>query len=202
MGQVFYSYGFTLFPGRPQRTGIAMRIELSKLPDDAEIIEVYDPEWWHCDEEGEQVLGLDAPLKVRVRVRRAGDKYILDGEMKGGAMVRCDRCLEPYHFDVDSDFHLYLHTMPSPQAGEKEVELLDEDMEVEFIEGDEVDLDGVVREQVFLSLPMKNICRESCQGLCPVCGVNWNRAQCTCRKEPANAAFQKLKALKISDSER
>jgi uncharacterized protein len=179
-----------------------MRIDLSKLPDDAEVTEVYEPEWWHCDEEGEQVLGLEGPLKVRMRINRAGNKYLLDGEMKGGIMIRCDRCQEPYHFDLDSAFHLYLQTTPSSEKGEKEVELLDEDMEVEFIEGEEVDLDVVVREQVFLSLPMKNICKESCRGLCSVCGVNWNRAQCACRKEPAHPAFQKLKALKASDSER
>jgi uncharacterized protein len=177
-----------------------MRIELSKLPDEAELSEVYEPDWWHSDEEGEQVLGLDGPLDVRVKIRRAGNKYLLDGKMRGGIQVRCDRCLEPYPMDLNSGFHLYLHTTGGSQTGEKEVELLDEDMEVEFIEGEEVDLDAVVREQVFLSLPIKNICRDSCQGLCPVCGANWNLAQCACGKESAHPAFQKLKAL--SDLER
>jgi uncharacterized protein len=179
-----------------------MRIELNKLPDESEVTEVYEPEWWRSEEEGEQVLGLDRPLQVRLRIVRTGTKYILDGEMRGGIKVRCDRCLEPYHFDLDSGFHLYLQATPSVQKGETEVELLDEDMEVEFISGDEVDLDAVVREQVFLSLPMKNVCSESCRGLCPTCGANWNRENCDCRKEPANPAFQKLKALKTNDSER
>jgi uncharacterized protein len=179
-----------------------MRIELNKLPDESEITEAYEPEWWRSEQEGEQVLGLDGPLQVRLRTLRTGTKYILDGEMKGGIRVRCDRCLEPYHFDLDSGFHLYLQAKPSVQKGETEIELLDEDMEVEFISGDEVDLDAIVREQVFLSLPMKNVCRESCRGLCPTCGANWNREPCDCRKEPAHPGFQKLKALETNDSER
>ncbi len=179
-----------------------MRIDLSKLPDDAEVSEVYEPEWWHSDEEGEQVLGLDGPLTVRVRIHRAGNKYLLDGEMKGGTVVRCDRCLEPYHFDLDAGFHLYLLATSPPQKGEKEIELLDEDMEVEFIEGEEVDLDRIIREQVFLSLPMKSVCGESCHGLCPICGTNLNSGLCVCRKETAHPAFQKLRDLKTKDSER
>lgn len=181
-----------------------MLIELGKLPDEAELKEVYEPDRWRESEAGEQVLGLDGPLRVEVRIKRTGDKFILDGNLKGGVLVRCDRCLEPYHADLDSDLHLYLQTKPpaEKEGGDTEVELLDEDMEVEYIQRDELNLDEIVREQVFLSLPMKNICREGCKGLCSVCGVNLNQAECGCGKETGHPAFQKLRDIKTNDPQR
>lgn len=130
-----------------------MIIDLSRLPEDAEVAEAYESDWWHGEGEDEQVLALDAPLAVKVRVRRAGDKYILDGRISGGVQVRCDRCLEPFHRDVDAPFHLFLQATASDSNAAAEVELLDEDMEVNFIRGEQLNLDEIVREQVFLSSP-------------------------------------------------
>ena len=178
-----------------------MIIDLTRLPDDAELSEALDDDWWRGGEQDEQVLALDAPLQVAVRVRRAGNKYLLDGKVTGGILIRCDRCLEPYHHDLAARFNLYLQVRPSPEAGSADVELLDDDMEVEFISGEEVNLDGIIREQVFLSLPMKCVCQENCLGLCPVCGGNLNTGQCQCQRKTGHPAFLKLKNLKIQNPE-
>ena len=159
------------FPWPPSKRLNPMIIDLSRLPEDAEVAEAYESDWWHGEEEDEQVLALDAPLAVKVRVRRAGDKYILDGRISGGVQVRCDRCLEPFHRDVDAPFHLFLQATASDSNAAAEVELLDEDMEVNFIRGEQLNLDEIVREQVFLSLPMKCVCSETCRGLCPGAGA-------------------------------
>jgi uncharacterized protein len=66
-------------------------------------------------------------------------------------------------------------------------------MEVDFIKGDTIDLSDIVREQVYLSLPMRSICKESCRGLCPVCGANLNESSCLCRKPEGHPAFSKLR---------
>lgn len=176
-----------------------MIIDLSRLPEDAEVVEAYDPDWWHGEGEEEQVLALDRPLAVRVRVRRAGDKYILEGRISGGILARCDRCLEPFHRDVDAPFHLFLKVVVSDAETAPEVELLDEDMEVNFIRGEQLNLDEIVREQVFLSLPIKCVCSETCRGLCPRCGGNLNQGNCTCRKEEGHPAFSKLRDIQIYD---
>ncbi|MBN1102262.1 MAG: DUF177 domain-containing protein [Deltaproteobacteria bacterium] len=177
-----------------------MLIDLAKLPEDAEVTEVYEPDWWRCDVDDGQILTLDAPLEVGLRIRRTGNKYILDGRMSGRLLVKCDRCLEPYHHVLQSGFHIYLQAVPSTQKGVTEVELLDEDMEVHFVSGEELDLDEVIREQIFLSLPMKCVCGESCRGLCPVCGANLNRTGCSCEKNRGHPAFLKLKNLKTKNS--
>jgi uncharacterized protein len=177
-----------------------MLIDLAKLPEDTEVSEVYEPHWWHCDAEDGQILTLDGPLEVNLKIRKTGNKYILDGRMSGGLLVKCDRCLEPYHRDLESGFHVYLQAVPSTQKGGAEVELLDEDMEVDFVSGEKLDLDEIIRDQIFLSLPMKCICGETCRGLCPVCGGNLNRTVCSCRKDYGHPAFLKLKNLKTKNS--
>jgi uncharacterized protein len=88
-----------------------------------------------------------------------------------------------------------------PQDEEEEVELGDHDVVVGYYEGDTVDLGEVVREQLFLTLPMKRLCREDCQGLCPTCGRNRNGEPCACpaAEEPADARFEALRALAEPD---
>ena len=71
-------------------------------------------------------------------------------------------------------------------------------MEVHFLRGEEVDLDEIIQEQVYLSLPIIRIlCKENCQGLCPVCGNNLNKENCQCNREHGHPGFLKLKNLRI-----
>jgi len=43
-----------------------------------------------------------------------------------------------------------------------------------------LDMTETVRQYVIADAPMKPLCREECQGLCPVCGTNLNRLTCSC----------------------
>jgi len=52
-----------------------------------------------------------------------------------------------------------------------------------------------MREQFFLALPMKPLCREDCKGLCPVCGINRNRETCTCQSEWVDPRLEPLRHL-------
>ncbi|MBM4294554.1 MAG: DUF177 domain-containing protein, partial [Deltaproteobacteria bacterium] len=62
----------------------------------------------------------------------------------------------------------------------QEEELTAADLDVDFISGENIDLQGIVREQIILSMPLKPLCHEDCRGLCPGCGANLNREACTC----------------------
>lgn len=154
-----------------------------------------DRTWWRSDQQNDQLLGLDAPLEVKVIIYRAGDKFLLDGEFSGGFQLRCDRCLEPYHQELKSAFKLFL-ALTEPVNELKEVELLDQDLAVEFIKGLEIDLSNIVKEQVYLSVPMKTICSEDCSGLCSKCGGNIQRRECLCKREAGQSAFSILEKLK------
>jgi uncharacterized protein len=117
---------------------------------------------------------------INVKVFRTGDKYVLDGDLEGSVRIMCDRCLEYYQRDVKTDFKLFL--VQSQDTGKAEIELLEEDMEVDFIRGEEIDVDEIIQEQLYLSIPIKSLCREECLGLCPMCGHNLNNGDCQCKR--------------------
>jgi uncharacterized protein len=62
-------------------------------------------------------------------------------------------------------------------------ELNEKELDEYFYSGDTIDLTDLVREQVLLSLPTYPLCRPSCRGLCPRCGVDLNRMACRCTAE-------------------
>jgi uncharacterized protein len=155
-----------------------------------------EPDWWGEHQEGDRILGLDGPVEVQVNVYRAGSKFVLEGRLTGGLLLQCDRCLEPLHRDLKSEFRVFL-TLPPPAQDPGEVELAEEDLMVDFITGEEIDVDDIVREEIYLSLPLKSVCDEACRGLCPECGTNLNVETCRCRRDRGNPAFTVLKNLKL-----
>ena len=153
-------------------------------------------DWWRPDDKNNPILALDTPLHVKLEIHEAGDKYLLDGALFGAVQVTCDRCLETYRKDLDFEFKVLL-ALPLSEPDKEEVELIEEDMEVHFIQGEEVELDEIIREQIYLSLPLKFLCKENCLGLCPVCGNNLTKKNCHCNQEHGHPGFLKLKNLRI-----
>ena len=45
-----------------------------------------------------------------------------------------------------------------------------------------LDLDSVAQDDILLELPIRMLCSEDCKGLCPVCGCNLNKEQCSCQQ--------------------
>jgi uncharacterized protein len=71
----------------------------------------------------------------------------------------------------------------------------EKDLDTAFYRDGVIDLRELVREQLYLQLPMKPLCRESCAGLCPVCGTNLNTGSCECSYEWEDPRLAPLKAL-------
>jgi uncharacterized protein len=84
-----------------------------------------------------------------------------------------------------------------PRRPEEEVGLTPEEMDHLYFEGPEVELDQYFREEVALEIPIQILCREDCRGLCPRCGVNWNRESCACAKSEGEPRLDILRNLKI-----
>lgn len=166
------------------------------LQETQDFLFVLEEGWWHPEGPLDPVLGLVKPLIVKIKIEKAGDKFIFDGELESVILARCDRCLEPYSHDLKTSFHLFF-VQQNPETDEAEIELLDEEMEVDFIRGEEIDLNDIVREQIYLSLPMKSLCSGDCLGLCPTCGTNLNVGNCQCRREKGHPGFLKLQNLKL-----
>jgi uncharacterized protein len=80
--------------------------------------------------------------------------------------------------DLATKFSFYLST--AQFGGISEIELSEDDLDVDFVEGNFLGVDQVVREQVVLNVPMKSLCTQECKGLCPLCGCNLNAEKCSC----------------------
>ena len=132
------------------------------------------------------------PLRVNAEAKLAGNEIEVRGHISGALETACDRCLEQVRIPVELDFDLPYRPMEEI-AREEEVEVGEDDLTVGFFSGDGVNLADVVREQVFLSVPMKVVCRPDCRGLCPVCGVNRNLKECGCSSQHGDSPFDFLK---------
>ena len=78
----------------------------------------------------------------------------------------------------------------------EELALTYDELDIGFYRNDELDLSGVVSEQVVLEIPMKPVCREGCRGLCPQCGADLNEANCGCDHTVSDPRFAALAELK------
>ncbi len=174
-----------------------MTVDLKDIPEEgARYTYRLEERWSILEERGETALALDSDLGVDIEIHRPGARFVLTGRLDCGLLARCDRCLEQFHRDLSSSFRTSL-ALPGEYESEAEIELGDDDLEVEFRQGDEIDLWEIVREQILLEQPMKWLCSVDCKGLCPKCGANLNHGRCGCREETGHPAFQKLQALKI-----
>ncbi len=109
----------------------------------------------------------------------------------------CNRCLEPAEFALDSSFDLFYR--PAEVAGKEndEVEIDEGEAEIAFYDGAGIELKDVLREHVLLSMPMQRVCREDCQGMCPVCGQNRNLINCGCEAKLVDDRWSALKKVQV-----
>ena len=133
-------------------------------------------------------------VSLRFDIEKDQASYRLTGSLHAVLELPCSRCLEPMAWPVDTAFDVrYVPALPSVAGAESE--LADEDLGTAFYEGDALDLGQLVREQFYLTLPMKALCRVDCQGLCADCGVNRNVAICQCERRWVDPRLAVLKRV-------
>jgi uncharacterized protein len=122
-------------------------------------------------------------------------KTDVKGWIKAPLEIDCTRCLTPIEHRLDVAFDAtFVGKEMFPEAKETHLEAADLDTDV--IEGNELDLTQVVREQIMLSLPEQVLCREDCRGICPTCGADLNDGDCKCGGEEIDPRWAALKDLK------
>ncbi len=88
--------------------------------------------------------------------------------------IPCDRCLEPVNVNFDFDIE---KEVDMNQTDEDRIEGLDE---LSYIEDFNLDVDKLIRNELFVHMPVKVLCREDCKGICRKCGANLNNGTCGC----------------------
>ena len=144
---------------------------------------------------GSDSFTVAAPVDLAFDVTRDKDQFCLAGRVRSMLELQCSRCLEPFRIAVDAAFDLrYLPR--SVNAGGDEREVQEDDLSTAFYENDAIDLGQLMREQFYLSVPMKPLCADDCKGLCPTCGANLNRGTCGCTRDWEDPRFAVLRAIR------
>jgi uncharacterized protein len=145
---------------------------------------------------GPQVREILEPPKAEVHLERNGELVDLRGKYSVRLLLECSRCLEPVEIEVDGPLRVVYQPQPTGLDGE-EIELADDDLEVSFYKGEEIDLSLSLHDEVALAVPMAPLCKEDCPGLCPVCGKSRLEGDCGCLDKRVDPRWAKLAKLKI-----
>lgn len=125
-------------------------------------------------------------LRGVVRVTRVQAGLLVQGTLESQLSLECVRCLEPFDLQVALELE---ETFRLPGTG------FQPEMPYAVEESGWLDLAPLLREQGWLAIPMKPLCKPSCKGMCPHCGVNLNIESCTCQDSDIDPRLALLKEL-------
>ena len=169
-----------------------MRIELENLEGGkGDFAHVYNPDELNPVDER---VKLTAPATVNGKIRLAGNEVFVNGHVDTRAQVECDRCLKLIELPVNADFELEYIT-GSEYETSAVAELTEAEMSVAVFDGEALDIDEIVKEQILLAVPTRMLCREDCKGICPQCGVDRNTGECNCETKEIDPRWAALKNL-------
>jgi uncharacterized protein len=140
-----------------------------------------------------------APIRTILKARRIGDMVEVEGTIETCVRLTCGRCLIDFEIPLKTPFALtYLRESPGihRNPGRENVELGAEDSGLINFQGEEIDLQDAIQEHVVMMFPLRALCRETCKGLCQICGADLNAGDCGCDRRVGNDKFAVLKNLK------
>lgn len=149
-------------------------------------------ETWPELEVGGESIPLTEPVNVEGEITNTGKFLSLKGKASTTFQLSCSRCLETFACSVEVPLREEYCTESVYASLPPDDELRDE---ARIYEGDSIDVTAAVEQALILALPMKGVCHDECQGLCPYCGQNLNDHQCDCREreiDPRLAVLAKL----------
>jgi uncharacterized protein len=127
-------------------------------------------------------------LNIHVIVDRLENIFRMRIRIQTRATYVCDRCLVNFGRDFDEWYEQIYQIGPGTLDADDEVEILPENSV-------EIDISKAIRDAMILARPMQLLCRESCKGLCPNCGIDLNHNSCNCGTERIDPRLAKLKTL-------
>jgi len=148
---------------------------------------------------GDEEYRVTAPVDLRMVIHKDQDRFRLVGTVKTELELQCSRCLESFKLPVDREFDLRFLPAgaeePKSDTDDEEIEVEDDDVSLTFYRDELIDLNELLREQFYLALPMKPLCKSDCKGICPQCGTNRNTAPCDCNPQWEDPRMAGLKTL-------
>lgn len=173
---------------------------MDELPESGRVIHFHETESWLSSRmssaDDAREITLARPVIVDLELVPEAEHIKLSGRLQATVRVGCSRCLQDFVLELDETIPL---TLLQPLAADtaEEIDLRPQDLNTAFFDGETIEVDLIVSEQIFLALPQRPVCQPDCQGLCSECGADLNRESCGCEKKEIGSAFDALRAVKI-----
>ncbi|MEE9166028.1 MAG: DUF177 domain-containing protein [Candidatus Neomarinimicrobiota bacterium] len=147
-------------------------------------------------------LGLDdmnlvsETITVEMRVNQTESDIVMRARATLVARETCDRCLSPFDSRMDVTFQLMLTEKELLLEGGK-------DSDIYFFPANEQELNlgPPLRDAILLERSMKQVCSETCRGICPQCGTNLNQDTCDCGENGVDERWAALRQINLSRTE-
>jgi len=130
---------------------------------------------------------LNKEINFNGDVFKVEDNVLLTVTIKYTFEDECARCLENFDNTVETKFEAIIVRKLNEDEESDEIQLV--------ITDGCVVLDEIIKQMIYLSMPMKSLCKTDCKGICPNCGASLNYEKCKCENNLADPRFNKLKDL-------
>jgi uncharacterized protein len=126
-----------------------------------------------------------APVDVDLVLESLTDGVTVSGSVRTVWTGTCRRCLGRAEGEVVAEVHELYQAHPTSEDAFP-------------FDGEQIDLEPMVRELVLMELPLAALCRDDCAGLCPTCGADLNAGPCGCAAGDRDPRWAALDALRES----
>ncbi len=175
----------------------AVQVDVDAIsPEEGLTLDLRKPfDFFFSEEDG--VVGA-SDVVINVSLTKVGNEVFAAGRVGGAVRLQCGRCLEEFNYFLEAEVNApFLPKAVEGQEPSPASETVEPDEgDVNYYKGKTLNLYNVLRDQLFLALPLKPLCREECKGLCPSCGADLNKGPCSCKAKKGDPRLAALKKLK------
>ena len=135
------------------------------------------------------------PVVLDLHLDAVVEGVLVRGELEVSLELPCARCLTAQRLERTLRV-AELFADPTKREDDEE-----EDPGYELLDDrTAIDLSTMVRDAVVIELPVRVLCHDACQGLCPECGADRNVTDCGhADTEPTDPRWAKLADLDLDD---
>ena len=125
-----------------------------------------------------------SPVRLKAEISNIKGIIRIKGNVSLEYDTFCARCLKPVKRELSTDI--------GEQYVKADFTGALNDADLYTYEGSSINLDGVVGAAILLQIPIRHLCREDCESLCPVCGKDLNDGGCGCEEKAFGGPFEAL----------
>jgi len=177
----------------------SLKINVFLIPEEGQRFVFSEGDTWlqSCFNDSEKPDFVLEKVDVNCLITMTSGTIFIKGFFSALIDICCSRCLEHASLPIGSDFAYTL--IPAKAETREDLELMPEELEISYYQGDFIDLAPIICEQIMLQVPMKALCSEECKGLCTHCGANLNTSSCNCHLNVVKDRLAVLKNFRVKN---